>query len=134
MKIEKKKIYFFFILVLSICLSVFSWNLINLPITDAQIVGNYSLKKVNPFNDIIRYLVFISIPISVYILWEIIVEKKKIKDFFFNIFLKNSKKIKSITFCIYNFRIFNCNYFFLEHRSCNRSKLNVTFNHNLFNN
>ena len=77
MKIEKKKIYFFFILVLSICLSVFSWNLINLPITDAQIVGNYSLKKVNPFNDIIRYLVFISIPISFYILWEIIIEKKK---------------------------------------------------------
>ena len=77
MKIEKKKIYFFFILVLSICLSVFSWNLINLPINDAQIVGNYSLKKVNPFNDIIRYLVFISIPISFYILWEIIVEKKK---------------------------------------------------------
>ena len=112
MKIEKKKIYFFFILVLSICLSVFSWNLINLPITDAQIVGNYSLKKVNPFNDIIRYLVFISIPISVYILWEIIVEKKKIKDFFFNIIFK--KENFEFDKKIYWFQLLIIFYLFLE--------------------
>ena len=85
MKIEKKKIYFFLILTLSISLSVFSWNSINLPSTNSEIIGNYYLNGVSSFNDVVRYVVFMAIPVIFYLSWKFIFEKNKPNDLLSNI-------------------------------------------------
>ena len=79
MKIIKKSIYFFLLLVLSLSLSVFSWKLINLPLSNNEIVGSYSLNNYNPLNDVFGYIIFIVLPILFYVFWKFFFEKKKIK-------------------------------------------------------
>ncbi len=89
MKIIKKSIYFFLLLGLSVCLGTFCWKLINLPLSNNEIVGDYSLKNLNSFNDVLGYIIFIAIPILFYFIWKIYFEKKKISDFFFKIRFEN---------------------------------------------
>lgn len=91
MKIDKKSIYFYLFLILSVCLSTFCWKLINLPLSDNEIIGNYSQNNFNALNDVFRYVIFISIPILYYFVWKLIIEKKKINDFLLNIKFKKEK-------------------------------------------
>lgn len=85
MTIFKKNIYFFLFMIFSIFLSTFLWELIELPFLDTDIVGYYSINKINSFNDVLGYLIFITIPILFYFIWKIFFEKKNISIFFSNI-------------------------------------------------
>ena len=89
MKIIKKSIYFFLLLGLSVCLGTFCWKLINLPLSNNEIVGNYSLKNLNSLNDVLGYIIFIAIPILFYFIWKLYFEKKKISEFFLKIRFEN---------------------------------------------
>ena len=89
MKIIKKIIYFFLLLGLSVCLGTFCWKIINLPLSNNEIVGNYSLKNLNSFNDVLGYIIFIAIPILFYFIWKLYFEKKKISEFFLKIRFEN---------------------------------------------
>ena len=76
------------ILTLLICLSIlFStvmWDKIVLPYNDLSIVGEYSKKKFNPANDVLRYLIFIFLPILIFFS-QIFFKKEKLKNFFLNL-------------------------------------------------
>ena len=85
MKIIKKSIYFFLLLGLSVCLGTFCWKLINLPLSNNEIVGDYSLNNFNSFNDVLGYIIFITIPILFYFIWKLLIENKKISNFLSNI-------------------------------------------------
>lgn len=89
MKIIKKNIYFFLFMTLSLCLGTFFWKIINLPFLNNDIVGYYSINKINSLNNVIGYLVFIAIPIIFYFIWQIILEKNKFSYFISNIKFKN---------------------------------------------
>ena len=54
------------LVVLSILFGTLIWEKITLPFNDNMIVGEYSDKKFNPTNDILRYLVFIFLPIIIF--------------------------------------------------------------------
>jgi hypothetical protein len=74
---------------LSLCLGTFCWKLINLPLSNNQIVGYYSINSTNSLNDIFGYLIFISIPISFYFIWQLVFKKKKLSDFLLRIKFNN---------------------------------------------
>jgi hypothetical protein len=82
------KVFISFILIISsIILTTFLWNKIYLPFKNPlEIIGEYSYQNYNPINDILRYLIFISLPLLVAILCC-------------NFFIKNpSKNIKKYLF------------------------------------
>ena len=61
----RKKILFYSSFVIIIVLSGFIWPIINLPYENTSIIGEYSRNKYNHNNDLIRYLIFIFIPILI---------------------------------------------------------------------
>ena len=61
----RKKILFYSSFVIIIVLSGFIWPVINLPYENTSIIGEYSRNKYNHNNDLIRYLLFIFIPILI---------------------------------------------------------------------
>ena len=67
MTFRKREILLFIVLILSIFLCKIIWPLIELPFLETDIIGEYSLKKVNSMNDIVRYFVFISFPVLIFI-------------------------------------------------------------------
>jgi len=89
MTIIKKNMYFFLFMALSLCLGTFFWKIINLPFLNNDIIGYYSINKINSLNDVLGYLVFIIIPILFYFIWQLIFEKNKFSYFFSNIKFKN---------------------------------------------
>lgn len=89
MAIFKKNIYFFLFMALSLCLGTFFWKIINLPFLNNDIIGYYSINKISSLNDVLGYLVFITIPILFYLIWQLIFEKNKFAYFFSNIKFKN---------------------------------------------
>ena len=82
MTIIKKNMYFFLFMALSLCLGTFFWKIINLPFLNNDIIGYYSINKINSLNDVLGYLVFIIIPILFYFIWQLIFEKNKFSYFF----------------------------------------------------
>ena len=85
MKIKKKKIILIFSMLISLLLASISWKYINLRFIDPGINGIYSDNQFNSFNEIIRYVVFIFLPISTYLLNKFLFEENfflKIKFFF----------------------------------------------------
>ena len=82
------KVFISFILIISsIILTTFLWNKIYLPFKNPlEIVGEYSKQNYNPINDVLRYLIFIFLPLLVALLCC-------------NFFMKNlSKNIKKNLF------------------------------------
>lgn len=54
---------------LCMLLILYFWNLIKLPYNeDNLIIGNYYFNKINPLNDTIRFLIFLTIPFLVYLI------------------------------------------------------------------
>ena len=88
MIILKKNIYFFLFMALSVCLGTFFWKIINLPLSNTDIVGFYSINKTNSLNDVLGYLIFITIPILFYFIWQLVFKKKRFDYFFSNIKFK----------------------------------------------
>ena len=68
-------------LILSIIFSTFIWSYISFPYDSSNvIVGQYSVKKINPLNDTFRGLIFIFIPIFFYFLTFFFMNKDKITN------------------------------------------------------
>jgi len=82
-KIQKKIIYLYFIIILSIFLVSKIWGFIKLPYKDPFIVGIYSINEFNPINDILRYLIFLLLPVSIFLFFKVFLEKKSIKEIIF---------------------------------------------------
>lgn len=90
MKIQRQKLIFSIIFVISIILAYLFWGLINLKFKNPDIIGQYSINNYNAANDILRYLLFLIIPCTVFLIY-----KYKTQDFFFydiKSFLINSEK------------------------------------------
>ena len=83
-----KKLIIFTSFTISFILISYLWNNISFPLKNTnQTVGFLTVKNLNPFNDTIRYILIIGIPLSVYFFLKILFLKKKIKlNFLFQIF------------------------------------------------
>ena len=109
MNIKKKKLFLLFCIVLSILFCTYVWDLISVDFGKIQIKGEYFEKKHNAINDPLRYFFFIIFPVTVYFLFQIFFEKKKIN--FEHIKVKNfgfekNNKLKIINFYIIFILIF----------------------------
>ena len=79
-----KNIIFYFIFFLIILISFFTWPYFSLPFkNDFGIISQYTLNSYNPYNDILRYLIFIFIPIFFFSIFFI--RKKTYEIFLDNI-------------------------------------------------
>ena len=71
MKLLNYKSLFYFGLLLNILICSYLWNYVSLPFDSSKsAVGILTLKNINPFNDSVRYILFILIPLSYYFLGE----------------------------------------------------------------
>ena len=77
-----KKLFYCLLFILIIIASLFLWSFIEIPYKETSIIGDYRSNKYNPNNDLIRYIIFISIPI----LFFIITKSFKFKEiiYYFN--------------------------------------------------
>jgi hypothetical protein len=79
MKLLNYKSLFYFGLLLNILICSYLWNYVSLPFDSSKsAVGILTLKNINPFNDSVRYILFILIPLSYYFLGEYFNDKKKV--------------------------------------------------------
>ena len=106
---DKKKILLITLLtIFSLIISKFLWTKINIPYSEnpniTNIVGTYSKFKYNPINEVIRYLLFIFLPIIVFFL--------SIQFFYY----KNLRRVKDIIYSVNNFQEIK-----------NKSDLNLNF-------
>ena len=85
MKIQKKTIFLYSIIVFTIIFIAKIWGFIKLPYKDPSIIGTYSINEFNATNDILRYLIFILLPVSFFFLFKIFFEKKDIKKIIFEL-------------------------------------------------
>ncbi len=106
-------------LVFGLIFSVLIWDYISLPYDETnKIIGQYSENKFNPLNDTIRGISFISIPLLLYIITFLKINKSKINYNFFKIdqnYLdgNNNKNINYLIFILISFSIlefFNLNH------------------------
>lgn len=107
------KVFISFILIItSVILTTFLWNKIYLPFENPlEIIGEYSIHSYNPVNDVLRYLIFIFIPIFVALLCCKFIVKSSLKNIKNNLFQnnqlnkinekKNKRKVVFIIFFIY---------------------------------
>ena len=63
-----KNIFYTLLIFLIIILSLYNWDLVSLTYEETTIIGEYFNNKYNHKNDLLRYLVFISLPLLSYIL------------------------------------------------------------------
>ncbi len=82
MKFQKKYILLFLIFFFSIIFSSFIWSKINFATQRNDIIGEYSLNNYNSLNDILRYLIFISIPTLTFFISKILIFNISLKNFF----------------------------------------------------
>ncbi len=77
------KVFISFILIItSVILTTFLWNKIYLPFENPlEIIGEYSIHSYNPVNDVLRYLIFIFIPIFVALLCCKFIVKSSLKKY-----------------------------------------------------
>ena len=97
---KKKLLYTFLILIFSICISKILWSKINLPFnTEIEISGLYLQNNYNPINEILRYVIFLTIPLITFFLTINFFFKKQINNFknilFLNLNYKNTENEKT---------------------------------------
>ena len=63
-----KNVFYTLLIFLIIILSLYNWDLVSLTYDETTIIGEYFNNKYNHKNDLLRYLVFISLPLLSYIL------------------------------------------------------------------
>ena len=86
------KTYIFLAVILSVCLAKFFWGWIDIDyVKEFEIPGEYSKFKYNPINETIRYVIFISLPLIVYLICIIIFRRQEIKEIKEIFFYDNSK-------------------------------------------
>ena len=104
MKYQKKTFIEITILAFSIFLSAFLWKFISIPYVDTDIVGEYAKNNFNPKNDIIRYLSFITLPVTIFFLLKLSVNKKNIYFLLSNIYETNIQ-LKKKSYLIFIFLV-----------------------------
>ena len=107
MKNYPLNLIFSILALLSILFGVLIWEKITIPFNDNMIVGEYSDKKFNPINDILRYLVFISLPIIIFSS-QVFFKKQKFEKLVINInnnTLNKTKKNYSLVFIFFVFTL-----------------------------
>ena len=86
------KTYIFLAVILSVCLAKFFWGWIDIDyVKEFEIPGEYSKFKYNPINETVRYVIFISLPLIVYLICIIIFRRQEIKEIKEIFFYDNSK-------------------------------------------
>ena len=80
MKIQKKTFLYIISISLAIAFSTFIWKFIKLPYQDNGMVGNYSLNSYNGLNDVLRYILFISLPILAYLSLKFFYENNSLTE------------------------------------------------------
>ena len=104
MKIQKQNLVAITSLILSILFSSFIWDFIKLPYKEVNIIGVYSANEHNALNDVLRYLAFIFLPLSIFISLQFFYKKISFNTFFAqlnikdNIYYKNLKLLNLILF------------------------------------
>ena len=63
-----KNVFYTLLIFLIIILSLYNWDLVSLTYEETTIIGEYFNNKYNHKNDLLRYLVFVSLPLLSYIL------------------------------------------------------------------
>ena len=100
MKFQKETLILFINVIISFYLGFLLWDKIEFKFYDPGIVGIYSENQHNSFNDIARYIIFISLPLMSYLLTKIYFGEKifnKLKIFFSNRnFFNSENKSKSL--------------------------------------
>ena len=87
-----KKLFYCLLFILIIITSLFLWSFIEIPYKETSIIGDYRSNKYNPNNDLIRYIIFISIPILFFIILKSFKFKENIN--YFNDKFKDNDKPK----------------------------------------
>lgn len=80
----KKQILVYILLSICIFLTTITWNKIYIPYNELNIIGEYSKKKFHSLNDLLRYIIFISIPITIFFS-QVFFDKNKKENLFKNI-------------------------------------------------
>ena len=88
----KKNILFYFIFIIIIYLSSFSWEFIKLPYKESSIIGEYSQNRYNSYNDLLRYLIFVLIPVIILLSYLFITKQFSYSNILEKIEFKNQKK------------------------------------------
>ena len=75
-----KRFTIFSLISLSFILISYLWNDISIPLeNNNQTIGYLTIQNYNPFNDTIRYICIISLPLFLYLFLQIYLLKKKLK-------------------------------------------------------
>ena len=139
-----KNILLIFFLIITIIFSALIWDKLDLPFNNEhQIIGFYSINNVSHLNDIVGYILFITIPTIFFLLWLYFIEKKKINLFLNNIKFKEEKSSKyeielTFLFLIIGFLFFEfLSIDFQDHKIDffhEGQRLSATFNNEINNN
>ncbi len=102
-----KKYFPWFFLTIGVFLATISWNYISFPYdTTNTIIGEYSLKKINPLNDTVRGLFFIFFPLLLYLIFYLIFNKKFIRfQIFEERFINSNSKLNNLCVILILFSI-----------------------------
>ena len=103
MTFQKKNIPLFLLFFFSIIFSAFIWSKINFPTQRNDIVGEYSLNNYNSLNDILRYVIFISLPTLTFFISKILIFNISFKNFFnsFKIIYEKNINEKPIVYLLF---------------------------------
>ena len=93
------------LIILSILFGTLIWEKITLPFNDNMIVGEYSDKKFNSANDILRYLVFIFLPTLIFFS-QIFFKKEKFTNLFLNLNNDQTSELNKNRSSLFIFYIF----------------------------
>ena len=64
-----KKFYPYLLFVVFLIIFTFTWDKIKLPYNENNLIqGEYFFKKYNPFNEILRFCIFIFIPLTIFLI------------------------------------------------------------------
>ncbi len=84
MKLKQTKLLPYIFLIFFVFFTTYIWDKIEIPFPDVDIIGTYSKNNHNSLNDILRYLIFISLPFLSWLVTFLILNKKKINKFVYN--------------------------------------------------
>ena len=73
-----KNFILYILLIFSVLISTIIWEYLHIPYSGAEIIGQYSLNNYHPFNDVIKYSIFILLPSITLFCWKLFVRKKKL--------------------------------------------------------
>ena len=84
MKLKQTKLLPYIFLIFFVFFTTYIWDKIEISFPDIDIIGIYSKNNHNSLNDILRYLIFISLPVLSWLVTFLILNKKKINKFIYN--------------------------------------------------